>query len=213
MKKILAALLALTMALSMAACANNTDAPKATVPETTAPEATTEAPTEETTEPALSGSNEPSVEAPADNTLLPLFDAIYENAPMELMVMNTPVDLSNANTEDGMYALKYVTGLESAELITEAAVSESPIGPTPYSMVLVRVADAANAQTVAEAMKNGIDQRKWICVEADDLLVTAKDDVVMLIMIGSVFAEDGVTAQYFVDAFETAFGGADFVLE
>jgi hypothetical protein len=73
------------------------------------------------------------------------------------------------------------------------------MGSIPYSMVLTRAADAANAEAVADAMKAGIDQRKWICVEADDLLVTACGDVVMLIMVGS---DTGMTSQAFVDAFQ-----------
>ena len=70
-------------------------------------------------------------------------------------------------------------------------------------MVMVRVAEGTDAKTVAEAMKAGIDQRKWICVEADDLMVAGYGDVVMLIMVGS---DTGLTAQSFVDAFKTVAG-------
>ena len=82
-------------------------------------------------------------------------------------------------------------------------------------MVLVRT-NADAAKTLAESMKSGIDTRKWICVEADDLKVTAFGDVVMLIMVGS---ETGMTAQSFVDAFgkvcASQFEGAqpEFILE
>ena len=48
-----------------------------------------------------------------------------------------------------MWLLKSSTGLDSAEEISEAAVSEAMIGSIPYSMVLVRVKDAANARAVA----------------------------------------------------------------
>ena len=36
-----------------------------------------------------------------------------------------------------------------------------------------------------KTMRNGIDQRKWICVMADDIRVVAAGDVVMLCMIDS----------------------------
>ena len=77
------------------------------------------------------------------------------------------------------------------------------MGSIPYSMVMVRVAESADAATVAAAMKSGIDQRKWICVEADDLQVAGFGDVVMLIMVNS---DSGMTAQSFVDAFAKVAG-------
>ena len=77
-------------------------------------------------------------------------------------------------------------------------------------MVLVRVAEGADAKAVAESMKSGIDTRKWICVEADDLKVAGFGDVVMLIMVNS---DSGMTAQSFVDAFAKVAGFApEFVI-
>ena len=70
-------------------------------------------------------------------------------------------------------------------------------------MVMVRVADGVDAKSVAESMKSGIDPRKWICVEADDLKVAGFGDVVMLIMVNS---DSGMTAQSFVDAFAKVAG-------
>jgi hypothetical protein len=70
-------------------------------------------------------------------------------------------------------------------------------------MVMVRVAEGADAMAVAEAMKANINPRKWVCVEADDLMVAGYGDVVMLIMVSS---QNGMTAQSFVDAFQTVVG-------
>ena len=49
-------------------------------------------------------------------------------------------------------------------------------------------------------MRDGINQAKWICVEADDLRVVACGDVIMLVMVSSQLS-DTVTAQDMVDAF------------
>ena len=58
-------------------------------------------------------------------------------------------------------------------------------------------------------MKAGIDPRKWICVEADDLMIAAYGDVAMLIMVDST---NGLSAQPYVDAFaEVAGAELDFV--
>ena len=153
----------------------------------------------EETQPALSVSG----------TMEELLNKTIEQRPVEFMGGVIPVDLTDSS-EDGLWALKSYTGLDSAEKISEAAAYEPMMGSLAFSMVLVRVAEGADAKTVAESMKSGIDTRKWICVEADDLKVAGFGDVVMLIMVNS---DSGMTAQSFVDAFAKVAGfGAEFVI-
>ena len=203
MKKFVSIALVLAMMLTLAACggkdAETTTA--ATTEATVAP--TTEMPTEAPTEaPATEG----EIPAADTTTLEGIIAAIYEKNPVEFMAGNVGIDLTDTS-EDGLWTLKAFTGLDNADMISEAMASEAMIGSIPFSMVLVRATDEANSEAVADAMKAGIDQRKWICVEADDLLVTACGDVVMLVMIGS---ENG-NAQSFVDAFAAVMGSTDFV--
>lgn len=202
MKKMITIVLALTMMLALAACGGSEDADTTTAATTgattvaTIPEYTEEiVETEAATEEVIPEADPESLEG--------IINAIYEIQPVQFMTGNIGIDLTDTS-EDGLWTLKAFTGLDNADLISQAWASEAMIGSIPYSMVLVRVTDAANAETVAEAMKNGIDTRKWICVEASNLKVTASGDVVMLIML------DG-DAQSFVDAFATVMGGTDFV--
>ena len=153
----------------------------------------------EETQPALSVSG----------TMEELLNKTIEQRPVEFMGGVIPVDLTDS-TEDGLWALKSYTGLEDASGITEAAAFEPMMGSIAFSMVLVRVAEGAGSKEVAESMKSGIDTRKWICVEADDLKVAGFGDVVMLIMVNS---DSGMTAQSFVDAFAKVAGfEAEFVI-
>ena len=86
------------------------------------------------------------------------------------------------------------------------------MGSQAYSLVVVKLENADNAKKIAEAMKAGIDRRKWICVEADDLKVSAKGDVVMLIMVDSEYKES-ISAASVTEAFKTVCGGTlDFEL-
>ncbi len=180
MKKIIAIALVLTMALSLFA---GCGAEKADP---------TEAP-----KPALEGTMEENL------------NKIVEINPVEFMGGVMPVDVADTS-EDGLWAVKYFTGLDNAENITEAAAFEPMMGSIAFSMVMVRTAEGADVKAVAEAMKAGIDTRKWICVEADDLMVAGYGDVVMLIMVNS---ENGMTAQSFVDAFQTVCGAdLDFTI-
>ena len=153
----------------------------------------------EETQPALSVSG----------TMEELLNKTIEQRPVEFMGGVIPVDLTDS-TEDGLWAIKSYTGLEDASQISEAAAFEPMMGSMAFSMVLVRVAEGADAKAVAESMKSGIDTRKWICVEADDLKVAGFGDVVMLIMVNS---DSGMTAQSFVDAFAKVVGfEAEFVI-
>lgn len=183
MKKILSMILALSLVLSLAACGGNT------APETTEP----------ATEAAVS----------VDATCEELVNSIIEKQPVEFMGGIMPVDLTDTS-EDGLWAIKYFTGLQDASQITEIAVYEPMMGSVAFSMVMVRVAPEAGSKTVAENMKNGIDTRKWICVGADDMLVAGYADMVMLIMLDTGL---GLTAQSFVDAFAAVVGAElDFVI-
>ena len=154
---------------------------------------------EETQAPALSVSG----------TMEELLNKTIEQRPVEFMGGVIPVDLTDSS-EDGLWALKSYTGLDSAEKISEAAAFEPMMGSLAFSLVLVRVAEGADSKAVAEAMQSGIDTRKWICVEADDLKVAGFGDVVMLVMVNS---DSGMTAQSFVDAFSKVAGfEAEFVI-
>lgn len=138
--------------------------------------------------------------ASPEGTLSEIIDKIYEKKDTTLALQTSSVDITDADQ------LKYYTGLTDATKIKEAAVSEAMITSQAYSMVLVRVKDVKDTQSVAEAMMNGIDQRKWICVEADDLKVATCGDTIMLIMVQSTLS-DTVTVDQIVDAFKTVCGG------
>ena len=205
MKKLIAMLLALAIACSLAACGG------------TKTEPTTEPTTEATSEPAGEPTAEPTETAAVNlsGTMEELVNSVITEQPVEFMGGVMPVDLTDTS-EDGLWAIKNATGLDSAEMISDVAVFEPMMGSLAFSLVMVRVAEGQDAKGVAESMKQGIDPRKWICVEADDLKVAGFGDTVMLIMVSST---GSLTSQNFVDAFQRVCAaqveGAelDFVLE
>lgn len=132
-------------------------------------------------------------------TLSQIVDKIYENHPMELPLGTIDVDLTDS------YAVKAYLGLDSADKISEAVASESMLGAQAYSLVLCRVKNSADAADIARQMRDGIDQRKWVCVVADDIMVSACGDVVMLVMISSEYAQNG-TAESLTQAFRKVCG-------
>lgn len=130
-----------------------------------------------------------------------VLDAIDKYESPDFMHGQLPVDITNPQT------LKMFTGLDSAEGIVEVAVDEALIGSQAYSLVVVKVEDPANAKTIAEAIYNGIDTRKWICVEADDTKAAGKGNTVMFVMVDSEF-KDTISAASVTEAFKTVCGGS-----
>ena len=98
------------------------------------------------------------------------------------------------------YTQKAQELIKDPSKIKEAVVSEPMIGAQAYSLVIAKVADGVDANAVANEMKSGIDPRKWICVEADDVKVTVKGDLICFCMISTDFASD-YTAQDAMNTF------------
>lgn len=161
---------------------------------------------------ACGGKQPTETTVPAANiegTMEELLNKVIEQRPVEFAGGVFPIDLTDTS-EDGMWSIKSFTGLEDVSMLTEAAAYEPMIGSIPFSMVMVRTAAGADPKAVAESMKSGVDPRKWICVEADDMKVAGCGDVIMLIMVSTT---GDMTAQSFVDAFQSVAGrDCDFVI-
>jgi len=184
MKKFIAILLTLVLLSTMSACGcENNSAPSDN--------------TTGGTQTSLSGTMEENV------------SKLMQANPAEFMGGMMPLDLADTS-EEGLWALKSYTGLDSAKDITDAAAYEPMTGSQAFSLVMVRVADGANAKDVARQMKENINPRKWICAMADQVMAAGYRDVVMFIMVDSGL---GKTAQSYVDAFAALCGGkVDFTI-
>lgn len=133
-------------------------------------------------------------------TLQGIVDSIYAQKAPLFMFGSMPVDLADAD------ATKMFLGIDDASKVKEAIVSESMMGSQAYSLVIARAADGVDAQALADEMKAGIDTRKWICVEADDVKTAVYGDLVCFCMIDSEYA-DALTADDVTGAFTKIMNG------
>ena len=113
-----------------------------------------------------------------DAELSELLDKIYAIKGPDFDVETDTVDF------DDEYAVSSYTGLtmDDVKKLDAAIVSEPMMGSQAYSLVLVRLKDKADAADIAQKMADGINPRKWVCVEADELTVVSKDNIIMLFM-------------------------------
>ena len=117
------------------------------------------------------------------------------------LVLNTAEDLTNFVTKlyegnDNLYgslmtqtidptdndSVAYMTGLDNGNDVQFCVVSEPMMSSQAYSLVIVKVKEGVDANAVAKKMNENINMRKWICVEAEEVEVESKGNLIILIM-------------------------------
>ena len=119
----------------------------------------------------FAGKGEKNVEG----TLEEIMAKVYEGIPEEnlpTMLGNIQIDSENVEGFLGTTEVSY----------KEALAKEPMISSIPHSVVLVRLNDAKDAEAAVEKIKASVNPRKWICVEASNVVVKSKGDLVILIM-------------------------------
>ena len=193
--------LGLAAALALTACSNSKETAEATP--TPLPEDILNDPVASddgvASAPGMEVTPESGVALTPDAELSGMVDKIYEAYPVELMMLTTnAVDLNDASW------CTYHTGLtaDQAALVDAAVYSESLTGSQAYSLVLLRVKDEANAQTIADAVLDNVQMNKWVCVMADKARVATFGDKVLFVMTNSELTD----ADALMDAVPGALG-------
>lgn len=127
-----------------------------------------------------------------EGTLEEIMTKVYAGIPEEerpMMLMNTEVNEEN---------IAYYLGTSDIEY-DEALASESGVGSIAHSVVLVRVKDNADIESIKDKIEDNVNPRKWICVgvEEDDIIVENKGNLIILIMV-----EDEKTREKLEEAFD-----------
>lgn len=116
-----------------------------------------------------------------EGSLEEIMAKVYEGIPEEnlpMMLGNIQIDSENVEGFLGTAEVSY----------KEAIVSESMVGSIAHSVALVRLNDAKDADVAVEKIKANVNPRKWICVEASNVAVKSKGDLVILIMSNETLA-------------------------
>lgn len=119
----------------------------------------------------LAGCKEKNIEGNLTDIMEKLYDGIKEDE-MPMAVEN--IELTDDNFE-------YYTFTKDIKY-KEAIASESMTGSIAHSVVLIRLEKAADAEEIKNEIQKNADPRKWICVEAENVYVLSKGDLIALIM-------------------------------
>lgn len=251
MKKIIALLLALTLALSLAACGSTDQTPSSSQPEssltsdtnsdqemesTTEPEGSTQepeppaedaesTPTEQTGS-NTAGSTQTSKPSTGSSTTSKPSNGSTTSKPSGGTTTSKPSGNTSskpsqpetpAQTEKSLSDLmtSILSGVETpGYAITELAAEQYPlylfidqpkgaqavtadalIGSIAHSVVLMRLPDGSDVSGIAKSIKDNADPRKWICVEAEKVIVKTKGNLVLLVMSTTDIA-DAIAANF-----------------
>lgn len=84
----------------------------------------------------------------------------------------------NSSTE----AWKSYTGLSDSSNVDFIVISEPMMNAQAYSLVVLKVKDKSNIESMKQEMYDNIDMAKWICVSAEKMYITNNDDVIFMVM-------------------------------
>lgn len=129
----------------------------------------------------------PDVEVKIEGTLEEILDKLYADIDPE----NLPAIGSMTLTADDM---GYYVGVEDLDF-KEAMASEAMISAVAHSVVLIRMNEGADIEEAKKQIETNADPRKWICVEAEKVIVDSIGDLVILIMSNTQTA-DAVHASF-----------------
>lgn len=110
-----------------------------------------------------------------DGSLDEIMEKVYSDIKEEerpMMLTNTKVTDENIENYLGTKDIDY----------QEALASEPAVGSIAHSVVLVRLKENADVEKEKEKIEKSVNPRKWICVEAEDVIVKNKGDLIILIM-------------------------------
>lgn len=127
---------------------------------------------------SLTGCGEKQVEG----TLEEIMTKVYADVPEDerpMMLTNFEVTEENVENYLGTKDIEY----------EEALASESAVGSIAHSVVLIRMKDGANIEEAKKKIEENANPRKWICVEADDVVVKNKGNLIILIMSSSNYTQ------------------------
>ena len=127
---------------------------------------------------SLTGCKEKQVEG----TLEKIMTKVYADIPEDerpMMLTNTELTKDNIENYLGTKDIEY----------KEALASESAVGSIAHSVVLVRMKDGADIESAKKKIKESVNPRKWVCVEAEKVVVKNKGNLIILIMSSSDYTK------------------------
>lgn len=122
----------------------------------------------------LRGSNSSELKTSSD--VKKMINSIYRE------LGDTLPTLGYQNINSSTEAWKSYTGLSDSSNVDFIVISEPMMNAQAYSLVVLKVKDKSNIESMKQEMYDNIDMAKWICVSAEKMYITNNDDVIFMVM-------------------------------
>lgn len=126
----------------------------------------------------LTGCTNKNVEGSLEDLMTKVYDNIADDEK-PMMLSNITIDEENK---------EYYIGSKEVK-IKEAIASESMTGSIAHSIVLLRLENTKDVENAKKLIKDNVNPRKWICVEAENVIVKNKGDLIIVIMTSNALSE------------------------
>ena len=115
--------------------------------------------------------------APEDTrSLQEIYDDFMKDVTAELPM------LAQQKVPNGSF--EYYFGIKKPSSAKESLVSEPMVGSIPFAVTLLKVDPSADANALAKEIKEKVDPRRWVCVEASYVETAVKGNVILLVLDG-----------------------------
>lgn len=125
------------------------------------------------------GSGSEETEAKLVGSLSEIMDSVYENADLSQDFRDAMADFDSG--EIPAESAEYMIGTANVEY-EEGFYSLPMINVVPYQCILLRLPEGADMEAAKQTIADHADPRKWICVEAESVVVENVGDVILFVM-------------------------------
>ena len=117
----------------------------------------------------ITGCGEKELDLTVNEVIDKVMEGLEDNSPM---VSNTEVTKEN---------MEYYLGTDTIDI--EAGIASEPVmSSIAHSVVVIKVADGTDINAVKDKIKENVNPQKWVCVEAEKVIVENKGNIIILIM-------------------------------
>lgn len=121
-----------------------------------------------------------------------ILNQVYENADLDADFKAALENFQTTPIDETME--EYVLGTTDVEY-TDAVCSAPLMSSIAYQCVVLRVPEGSNVAETMQKLKDSADPRKWICVEAESVVVENVGDVILYVMADQTTA-DAIKASF-----------------
>lgn len=112
-------------------------------------------------------------------SLSEIMDSIYESADLTQDFRDAMPDFGSG--EIPAESSEYMIGTADVEY-TEGFFSLPLVNVVPYQCILLRLPEGTDMEAAKQTIADHADPRKWICVEAESVVVENVGDVILFVM-------------------------------